>query len=165
MNDILERLKHLAYLQITSTSAERCVAMLDAASEISSLRAELSALKSAQGEPVGCMSREEFDRMTRATVENGECFRIWQMDNPPSRAKSGVKLYTTPQPAPAAVPDVVARDAERYRWLRENGKEMTYDALLEIIEEYGDRADAKLDAAILASQHRGRSTPRSDSGH
>lgn len=45
-----------------------------------------------------------------------------------------------------------ARDAARWRWLRENGKEMTYDALLEIIEEYGERADAKLDAAILASK-------------
>jgi hypothetical protein len=45
-----------------------------------------------------------------------------------------------------------ARDAERWRWLRENGKEMTYDALLEIIEEYGERADAKLDAAIIAAK-------------
>lgn len=48
-----------------------------------------------------------------------------------------------------------ARDAERYRWLRENGKEMPYDALLEIIEEYGDRADAKLDAAMLAAKEKG----------
>lgn len=59
-------------------------------------------------------------------------------------------VWIDEQPATETAGD--ARDAERWRWLRENGKEMTYDALLEIIEEYGDRADAKLDAAILAAQ-------------
>ncbi len=63
-------------------------------------RDALSAQLRAAGEqvPVGCMSQEQFDAMMAGPVENGDCFRIWQMDNPPNRAKSGVKLYAAPVP-------------------------------------------------------------------
>lgn len=73
---------------------------------IDSLRAALAEaqrqLKEAiEQEPVGCMSPEQFSILTGDPVDNGVHVRIWQVYNPPSRAKSGVKLYAAPVPQPA----------------------------------------------------------------
>lgn len=76
----------------------------------------------ASAKPVGCMSRDQFDAMTGGTVENGEHFRIWQMDNPPSRARSGVKLYAAPQPAYCCAKCGLAEIHPRERALHKDAK-------------------------------------------
>ena len=92
---------HKADLLLALDAEGKPVELHHALRVVRELREELAALRAQ--EPVGCMSADQFAAMTGGTVENGTCFRIWQTDNPPSRAKAGVKLYA--DPAPAAVPD------------------------------------------------------------
>lgn len=58
--------------------------------------------------------------------------------------------------ARVAVPDDVAKDAERYRWIRSDMKMLWGDDVLAIIGESGASFDAAIDAAILAADTEGR---------
>jgi len=68
----------------------------------------------------------------------------------PETLPVGTKLYTHPQPSPSEV-----RDAERYRWLRDENN----DSAAAVVRDYGiyDPAelDAFIDAAIQAKQAKG----------
>lgn len=60
-------------------------------------------------------------------------------------------LYASPVPAQPAVPDDVAKDAARYRWMRSDMKILWGDDVLAIIGESGASFDAAIDAAILST--------------
>lgn len=61
---------------------------------------------------------------------------------------NGMKLYAAPVPAQPAVPDDVAKDAARYRFLRSDGRCDVY-----VFEHYLSRKelDAAIDAAIISA--------------
>jgi hypothetical protein len=62
------------------------------------------------------------------------------------------ELYAAaPVPAQPAVPEAVAKDAARYRWIRSDMKMMWGDDVLAIIGESGASFDAAIDAAILSA--------------
>jgi len=56
----------------------------------------------------------------------------------------------------AKVPDDVARDAERYRWLRDYATEHLYgDELISLFDRHSSAFDAGIDAAMLAAKAKG----------
>ena len=56
----------------------------------------------------------------------------------------------------ATVPDDVARDAERYRWLRDYATEHLYgDELISLFDRHSSAFDAGIDAAMLAAKAKG----------
>lgn len=79
----------------------------------------------------------------------------------------GTRFYAGSAPVPAAQAeadddeatdseaDAVVRDAERYRWMREDMKNLWGDDVLAIVGESGRHFDAAIDAAMLAAKAKG----------
>lgn len=119
----------------------------EAADEIDALQARaILTQQPATGEPVWCVATgervngEETFTHHDAYVPLADCF----------------PLYTHPAPS---VPDDVVRDAERYRWLRDNGVlgfsgapswrvSVSFDAM----DAYAQTLDSNIDAAMLAAK-------------
>ena len=125
--------------------------------EIESLRAELTEARlqlkdASEQEPVGCMSPEQFSILTGDPVDNGVHVRIWQVYNPPSRAKSGVKLYAAPVTQPA-VPEAVRKLIEQLLSDYESATEEEYSGT----SYYAGRVEFQNHArAILSADTEGR---------
>ncbi len=134
----IERLNHeRGMLAVENVAAKQ---------EIKRLRAELDALKAAQSEPVAWTTKGQI-----ASMENGMNHyiqgRVPRFVQP---TENDVPLYTHPQPADAET----LRDAERYRWLRDQWwceEEATFRLDLgetDFSNVYQARLNAAIDAAM-----------------
>lgn len=108
----------------------------------------LEAQQPATSEPVGYMNEGHIHELAMRRLPYGYVY-------PEAGAGASTAVYTRPAPS---VPDDVARDAERYRWLRDNGVlgfsgapswrvSVSFDAM----DAYAQTLDSNIDAAMLAT--------------
>lgn len=145
---------------IDPPSAEDAALMIAGKNEVAALRAELAELRARV--PAICFPRQPngeggwvIDANYVAAIHK-DCFPIeWQ----PCEEEVEAVLLAVERAVPvtpAAVPEDVAKDAERYRWIRSDMKMLWGDDVLAIIGESGASFDAAIDAAILAADTEGR---------
>lgn len=115
---------------------------------IEALRTTIQQAEAKTDEPVAYMWQHDETGRT-GFVEADQLAMGWRDANP--RLKIAAPCYTHPAPG---VPDDVVLDAERYRWLRENGTlgfsgapswraSVSFDA----VDAYAQTLDANIDAA------------------
>lgn len=134
--------------------------MHKAAKALTETRAELAELRARV--PAICFPRQPngeggwvIDANYVAAIHK-DCFPIeWQPCEEEVEAVLLAVERAAPVPQPA-VPEDVAKDAERYRWIRSDMKMLWGDDVLAIIGESGASFDAAIDAAILAADTEGR---------
>jgi hypothetical protein len=144
MDTILKALNQIANLDYISEGSEK-----DALRAAAKIAREALAQREAQ-EPVAWALIEPSGHVTAVRIDRGELIRIYRV--------SESELTPLIPPPPAQVPDDIARDAERYRWLRANCR-ANWDLGCEQIEvrfpfddeEWRDLDDA-IDRALLAKQ-------------